>query len=44
MRPFALLESAGVDTTSYGEYIMFMAFQERGFAPPPHLNRAVPAG
>jgi hypothetical protein len=44
MRPFALLESTGVDTTSYGEYTMFKAFKVRGFAPSALLNRAVLAG
>ncbi|MCG8460291.1 MAG: 3-hydroxybutyryl-CoA dehydrogenase [Holophagales bacterium] len=44
MGPFTLLDFVGLDTTYYIANIMFDAYRERRFAPPPLLERMVLAG
>lgn len=44
MGPFTLLDYVGIDTTYYIASIMFDAFKEKRFAPPPLLKRMVLAG
>ena len=44
MGPFTLLDFVGLDTTYYIANIMFDAYKEKRFAPPPLLKRMVLAG
>jgi len=44
MGPFTLLDLVGLDTTMYVAEVMFDAFREPRYAPPPLLKRMVMAG
>ncbi len=44
MGPFTLLDFVGLDTTNYIANILFEAFREARFAPPPLPKRIVLAG